>query len=93
MINGAKTGESPKEERKQSMKKKMMAALLAGMMILAAGCGVETGNVTVGEYKGLVLTSVTQEEIDAEVASMLEYYAEMVEVDRAAEISDTVNIN
>jgi len=74
------------------MKKKMMAVLLAGMMVLAAGCGKE-GNVTVGEYKGLALTSVTQEAVDAELDSMLEYYTELVEVDRAAEDGDTVNIN
>lgn len=75
------------------MKKKMMAVLLAGMMILAAGCGNKAGNVTVGEYKGLVLTSVSQAEVDAEIKAMLESYAELVEVDRAAVEGDTVNIN
>jgi len=74
------------------MKKKMMAALLAGMMILAAGCGYGA-KVTLGEYKGLALTSVTQADVDAEVQSMLEYYAELAEVDRAAVEGDTVNIN
>lgn len=75
------------------MKKKMMAVLLAGMMVLAAGCGSKEGKVTVGEYKGLALTSVTQADVDAEIEAMLEYYAELVEVDRAAEDGDTVNIN
>ena len=75
------------------MKKKMMAVLLAGMMVLAAGCGSKEGKITVGEYKGLEIFNVTQEEIDTEVASMLEYYTELVEVDRAAEEGDTVNIN
>lgn len=74
------------------MKKKMMAALLAGMMVLATGCG-KGGTVTVGEYKGLALTNVTQEAVDAELESMMEYYTELVEVDRAAEEGDTVNIN
>lgn len=74
------------------MKKKIMAVLLAGMMVLAAGCGKD-GKITVGEYKGLAVTSVSQAEVDAELQSMLEYYAELVEVDRAAEEGDTVNIN
>jgi len=75
------------------MKKRFMAALLAGMMVLAAGCGNKTGKVTVGEYKGLLLTGVTQEEIDAELTAMLEYYTTLEVVDRAAEEGDTVNIN
>lgn len=74
------------------MRKKMMAVLLAGMMVLAAGCGKE-GKVTVGEYKGLALTSVSQETVDEEIQAMLEYYSALVEVDRAAEEGDTVNIN
>ena len=74
------------------MKKKMMAVLLAGMMVLAAGCG-NGSKITVGEYKGLELTSVTQAEVDAELDAMMEYYTELVEVDRAAEEGDTVNIN
>ena len=75
------------------MKKKMMAVLLAGMMILAAGCGSKEGKVTIGEYKGLALTSVSQATVDEEIQTMLEYYAEVVEVDRAAEEGDTVNID
>lgn len=75
------------------MKKKMMAVLLAGMMVLAAGCGNKEGKVTVGEYKGLALTSVSQAAVDEEIQAMLEYYAELVEVDRAAVEGDTVNIN
>lgn len=74
------------------MRKKVVAVLLAGMMVLAAGCGKE-GKVTVGEYKGLALTSVSQETVDAEIQAMLEYYSELVEVDRAAVEGDTVNIN
>ncbi len=74
------------------MKKKMMAVLLAGVMVLAAGCGKD-GKVTVGEYKGLALTSVSQAAVEEELQAMLEYHAEWVEVDRAAEEGDTVNIN
>lgn len=75
------------------MKKKIMAVLLAGMMVLAAGCGSKEGKVTVGEYKGLTLTSVTQEEVDAEITAMLTYYTELVEVDHPAKNGNTVNIN
>ena len=74
------------------MRKKIVAVLLAGMMVLAAGCGKE-GKITVGEYKGLALTSVSQETVDAELQKILESYAELVEVDRAAAEGDTVNIN
>jgi len=74
------------------MKKKFMAALLAGMMVLAAGCGSK-GKITIGEYKGLAVTSVSQADVDAEIKSMLEGMTELVEVDRAAEEGDTVNIN
>lgn len=74
------------------MKKKLMAVLLAGMMVLAAGCG-NKGKVTIGEYKGLALTSVSQADVDAEIATMLENMAEYVEVERAAADGDTVNIN
>lgn len=88
----SKQGQSRKE-RKYSMKKKFMAVLLAGMMVLAAGCGSKEGKVTVGEYKGLALTGVTQADIDAEIDAMLDYYTELAEVDRAAAEGDTVNIN
>lgn len=75
------------------MKKKVMAVMLAGMMVLAAGCGKE-GKVTVGEYKGLALTSVSETEVDTSIATMLEQnFAELQVVDRAAEEGDTVNIN
>lgn len=74
------------------MKKKFMAALLAGVMVLLAGCGSE-GKVTLGEYKGLALTSVSQTEVDEEIQAMLEYYAELQTVERAAEDGDTVNID
>ena len=70
-----------------------MAVLLAGMMVLAAGCGKE-GNVVVGQYKGLALTSVSEATVEAEIATMLEEtFAELQTADCAAEEGDTVNIN
>ena len=74
------------------MKKKLMAVLLVAMMVLAAGCG-NKGKVTIGEYKGLALTSVSEADLETEIKSMLESLAELVEVDRAAVDGDTVNIN
>lgn len=74
------------------MRKKLMAVLLAGLMVLGAGCGKES-NVTLGEYKGLALTSVSQATVDEEIQAMLETHSELVEVDRAAAEGDTVNIN
>ena len=77
------------------MKKKIVAALLAGVMVLAVGCGskTESGNITLGQYKGLTLTSVSQATVDAEITSILEGYTEFVTVDREAKEGDTVNIN
>lgn len=78
------------------MKKKIMAALLAGVMVLAVGCGgskTESENITLGQYKGLTLTSVSQATVDAEISSILEGYTEFVTVDREAKEGDTVNIN
>ncbi|MBR6643082.1 MAG: FKBP-type peptidyl-prolyl cis-trans isomerase [Lachnospiraceae bacterium] len=46
-----------------------------------------------GQYKGLELVSVSQAEVDAEIATMLEAYTELVEVNRAAREGDTVNID
>lgn len=74
------------------MRKKLMAVLLAGLMVLGAGCGKES-NVTLGEYKGLALTSVSQATLDEEIQTMLESFSELEEVDRAAVEGDTVNIN
>lgn len=74
------------------MRKKMMAVLLAGMMVLAAGCG-KKGTVTVGQYKGLALTSVTEAEVEQELATMMaENFTSLQVVERAAEEGDTVNI-
>lgn len=51
------------------------------------------GKITVGQYKGLELISVSQATLDEEIASMLEYYTELVTVERPAENGDTVNID
>lgn len=50
-------------------------------------------NIIIGQYKGLVLSGVDQAEVDAEIASMLDYYTQLVSVDRAAQTGDTVNID
>lgn len=82
-----------KEKGYSIMKKKMVAALLVGMMILAAGCGNKGKIATLAEYKGLALTSVSQETIDEQLQGMLQNHAELLEVKRAAVEGDTVNIN
>ena len=51
------------------------------------------GEIVVGEYKGLSLTSVPQAVVDAEISTMLEYYSELVEVNRPAVEGDTVTID
>lgn len=48
--------------------------------------------VTLGQYMGLVITKVSKAEIQAEVQSILENYAEYPEVDRAAQMGDTLDI-
>lgn len=49
--------------------------------------------VTLGQYKGLTLYEVDSSVIAAELHEMMESYAELVEVNRAAVEGDTVNIN
>ena len=77
------------------MKKKIITALLTGVMVLAVGCGSKagSGNITLGEYKGITVTSISQDAFDAEINNILEGYAEFVEVDRPAQNGDIVNIN
>ena len=53
----------------------------------------EEKNIIVGQYKGLTLTCVSQAEVDMEIATMLETYSELVAVDHAAEVGDTLNID
>ncbi len=49
--------------------------------------------VTLGEYKGLTIYEVDSSVIAAELKEMMEGYAELAEVNRAAAEGDTVNIN
>lgn len=74
------------------MKKKIFTALLAVMTVVAAGCGKKT-EVTLGEYKGIAITRVSDASVEAQIQSMLESKAELVEVNRPAQKGDTVNIN
>lgn len=74
------------------MKKKILAIMLAIMTVAAVGCGKKT-EVTLGEYKGIALTRVSDSTIEEQIQKMLESKAEFLEVDRPAEKGDTVNIN
>lgn len=49
--------------------------------------------VTLGQYKGLTLYEVDSSVIAQELRDMMEEYAELVVVNRAAQNGDTVNIN
>lgn len=49
--------------------------------------------VTLGQYKGLTLYEVDSETVALELLAVLEEFAELVVVDRAAVEGDTVNIN
>lgn len=49
--------------------------------------------VTLGTYKGLTLYEVDSAEVAQELRDLLESYAELVEVNRAAAKGDVVNIN
>lgn len=74
------------------MKKKILAVMLAIMTVAAVGCGKKT-EVTLGEYKGIALTRVSDSAIEEQIQKTLENKAEFLEVDRPAEKGDTVNIN
>ena len=53
--------------------------------------------ITLGEYKGIPVTveaaQVTDEEVEAQIQQLLNASAEYVEVDRAAQLGDQVNID
>jgi len=49
--------------------------------------------VTLGQYKGLTLYEVDSSVIALELVELMEGYAELKKVNRAAEVGDTVNIN
>lgn len=86
------------------MKKKLLLLATSACVIgLLAGCssaskGTYDKYVTLGEYKGLDLalikTEITDDMVDEEIEYFLEDNATYTEItDRAAEESDTVNIN
>ncbi len=86
--------------------KKFLCICLCGILAVSmvSGCSKQEGSsdkssstVKLGEYKGITYTpmsvEVTDEDVDAEVQSLLEAYPTMTSVDRAAELGDTVNID
>lgn len=87
-----KTLDREKTERIMKMKKKFFAAALAVMMFAAAGCGKKT-EVTLGEYKGIALTRVSNTAVETEIETILKNNATLETVERAAALGDTVNIN
>lgn len=58
---------------------------------------VEEGSITLGEYKGIPVTVQKASVTDEEIESLIQYYlngsATYEEVDRAAQLSDQVNID
>ncbi len=58
---------------------------------------VAESTITLGEYKGIPVTveaaQVTDEEVEAQIQQLLNASAEYVEVDRAAQLGDQVNID
>ncbi len=75
------------------MKKKILATVLAGIMVISMAAGCAKPEVTLGEYKGLTLTDITQKTVDDELAAILAEHSELVETARPAQEGDTVNIN
>lgn len=86
--------------------KKFLYVCLCGILAAAmvSGCskkeddGAEpSSTVKLGEYKGITYTpasvEVTDEDVDAEVQSLLDAHPTMTSVDRAAKLGDTVNID
>lgn len=75
------------------MKKKILAAVIAGLMVVSMAAGCAKPKVTLGQYKGLELTDVSDAELEAAMEDILAGYEELVVVDRAAVEGDTVNID
>lgn len=75
------------------MKKRILAAVIAGLMVVSMAAGCAKPKVTLGQYKGLEVTDVSQAELEAEMKGILESHAELVAVDRPAAEGDTVNID
>jgi len=75
------------------MKKRILAAVFAGLMVVSMAAGCANPKVTLGQYKGIELTDVSQEEVDKQLEEFMAKYEAPVEVDREAKEGDTVNIN
>lgn len=88
------------------MKKILLAAVVCSLSLMLVACGstknvvsgYKSGDVTLGEYKGLTYkatsTEITEEAIDAKVNSFLNSCKEEYEItDRAAELGDTLAID
>ncbi len=75
----------------------LAAALAGGCSKQEDGAGKMSSTVKLGEYKGITYTpmstEVTDEDVDAEVQSLLEAHPTYTSVDRAAAVGDTVNID
>lgn len=85
------------------MKKKMTAftAAFCAVAMMLTGCSGEISNdyITISQYKGVEVAKVdvpevTDEEVEAEIQSVLEGYAEYNEITgRAAQLGDTATID
>lgn len=75
------------------MKKRILAAVIAGLMVVSMAAGCAKPKVTLGQYKGLEVTDVSQAELETRMQEILEEHAEWVAVLREAVEGDTVNIN
>ncbi len=74
------------------MKKRLLVfTLVTAMLAALTGCGGTS--VKLGEYKGIALKKVTEEEYQSELSSLLTNNAKMEESEEPAEKGDTVNIN
>lgn len=82
--------------------KKKYAVLAAGVLAALAltGCSGEISNdyITISQYKGVEAeagdtTEVTDEDVDTQIDSTRQMYAELENVDRPAENGDTVTID
>ncbi|HKM22619.1 MAG TPA: trigger factor [Lachnospiraceae bacterium] len=77
------------------MKKVLFAGMLAGVAILAAGCSTKVDPdkyVTLGQYKGLeaakTIAEVTDEEVEAQIETILQGNATTEEVKDRKEVKD-----
>ena len=71
------------------MKKRILAAVIAGLMVVSMAAGCANPKVTLGQYKGLEVTDVSQAELETRMQEILEEHAEWVAVLREAVEGDT----